>query len=188
MIPLFDNIIYPALRSAGINHTPIKRIYTGFLACGLAFIHSRLAKVHLRKLPCHDNHPSGTFIVSFERPSYLVPTLSCAHVACLDAAGYPNPTPISVWVISGPYILLGVTRIFASITSLEFAFTKVSTGLIHPKIHSILCNQRTPFADLVFSLSKSLPYRHQNKRTVSSPPSFNSKTLLRPRWDSPLRR
>ena len=188
MIPLFDNIICPALRSAGINHTPIKRIYTGFLACGLAFIHSRLAKVHLRKLPCHDNHPSGTFIVSFERPSYLVPTLSCAHVACLDAAGYPNPTPISVWVISGPYILLGVTRIFASITSLEFAFTKVSTGLIHPKIHSILCNQRTPFADLVFSLSKSLPYRHQNKRTVSSPPSFNSKTLLRPRWDSPLRR
>ena len=105
-----------------------------------------------------------------------------------DAAGYPNPAPISVWVISGPYMLLGIAKIFASITSLKFAFTKVSTGLIHPKIHSILRNQRTSFPDLVFSLSKSLPYRHQNKRTVSSPPSFNSKTPLRPRWDSPLRR
>ena len=73
MIPLFDHIIYPALRSAGINHTPIKRIYYG-----LAFIHSRLAKVHLRKSPCHDNHPSGTFIVSFERLSYL-----CRHFPVL---------------------------------------------------------------------------------------------------------
>jgi len=61
MIPLFDHFIYPALRSAGINYTPIKRIYTGFLVCGLALLYSAiLQKFVYEKSPCHDNHPSGT--------------------------------------------------------------------------------------------------------------------------------
>jgi POT family proton-dependent oligopeptide transporter len=38
--------------------------------------------------------------------------------------GYPLPAPISVWIVSGPYILVGIAEIFASITSLEYAFTK----------------------------------------------------------------
>ena len=81
MIPLFDHIIYPALRSAGINYTPIKRIYTGFLVCGLALLYSAvLQKFVYEKSPCHDSHPSGTFIVSFGRPRYWVLTLFlCSH-------------------------------------------------------------------------------------------------------------
>ena len=35
MIPIFDYIIYPFLRKRGINFTPIKRIYAGFLVAGL---------------------------------------------------------------------------------------------------------------------------------------------------------
>ena len=35
MIPIFDYIIYPFLRKKGINFTPIKRIYAGFLVAGL---------------------------------------------------------------------------------------------------------------------------------------------------------
>jgi len=63
MIPLFDHFIYPALRSAGISYTPIKRIYTGFLVCGLALLYSAvLQKFVYEKSPCHDNHPSGTLI------------------------------------------------------------------------------------------------------------------------------
>ena len=42
----------------------------------------------------------------------------------MDADGFPNPAPINVWVVSGPYILVGIAEIFASITSLEYAFTK----------------------------------------------------------------
>ena len=64
MIPLFDNLIYPALRSAGINYTPIKRIYTGFLVCGVALLYSAvLQKYVYEKSPCHDNHPSGGFFI-----------------------------------------------------------------------------------------------------------------------------
>ena len=53
--------------------------------------------------PCHDNQPS----------------------ACETPAEEPNPSPLNVWIISGPYILVGIAEIFASITSLEYAFTKV---------------------------------------------------------------
>lgn len=52
--------------------------------------------------PCHDNEPA----------------------ACVDDIGNPWPANINVWVVSGPYILVGMSEIFASITSLEYAFTK----------------------------------------------------------------
>lgn len=32
---------------------------------------------------------------------------------------------LNVWIVAGPYILVGMAEIFASITSLEYAFTKV---------------------------------------------------------------
>ena len=43
----------------------------------------------------------------------------------MDAAGFPNPAPINVWVSSGPHVLVGVAEIFTSITALKYAFTKV---------------------------------------------------------------
>lgn len=52
--------------------------------------------------PCHDNNPA----------------------ACVDADDNPWPANINVWVVSGPYIMVGMSEIFASITSLEYAFTK----------------------------------------------------------------
>ena len=40
--------------------------------------------------PCHDNRPSE----------------------CAGVDGSPNPAPINVWVISGPYVPVGITEIF----------------------------------------------------------------------------
>jgi POT family proton-dependent oligopeptide transporter len=103
LIPIFDKLVYPGLRRMGINFTPIKRIYTGFLVAALAMLYAAiLQKFIYEKSPCHDNLPSE----------------------CVGADGFPNPAPINVWVVSGPYILVGTAEIFASITSLEYAFTK----------------------------------------------------------------
>ncbi|KAJ3567978.1 hypothetical protein NP233_g6016 [Leucocoprinus birnbaumii] len=104
MIPIFDYVIYPFLRRRGINFSPIKRIYAGFLVAGLAMVYAAVLQHYLFKMsPCHDNEPSE----------------------CLDpVSGNPLPAPINVWVVSGPYILVGMSEIFASITSLEYAFTK----------------------------------------------------------------
>jgi len=102
-IPIFDKGLYPFLRKIGIDFTPIKRIFVGFLTVGLAMVYAAALQHFIyAKSPCHDNQPS----------------------ACTTADGYPNPADINVWVVSGPYILVGIGEIFASITSLEYAFTK----------------------------------------------------------------
>jgi POT family proton-dependent oligopeptide transporter len=102
-IPIFDKIIYPFLRKRGINFSPIKRIFTGFLVAGLAMMYAGVLQHFIYKTsPCHDNLPSE----------------------CVKEDETPNPTYINVWVVSGPYILVGISEIFASITSLEYAFTK----------------------------------------------------------------
>ncbi|KAF9476780.1 peptide transporter PTR2B [Pholiota conissans] len=103
LIPIFDYVIYPFLRRKGINFTPIKRIYAGFLVAGLAMLYAAILQHFIYKtLPCHDNVPSE----------------------CLKPDGDQNPSPLNVWIVSGPYILVGISEIFASITSIEYAFTK----------------------------------------------------------------
>ncbi|KAF9445220.1 peptide transporter PTR2B [Macrolepiota fuliginosa MF-IS2] len=103
-IPIFDYIIYPFLRRKGINFSPIKRIYAGFIVAGLAMLYAAVLQHFLFKMsPCHDDKPSE----------------------CVDpATKNPLAAPINVWVVSGPYILVGISEIFASITSIEYAFTK----------------------------------------------------------------
>jgi POT family proton-dependent oligopeptide transporter len=91
------------LRRRKINFSPIKRITAGFYVAGVAMLYAAiLQKFLFEKSPCHDNEPSE----------------------CYTPDEQPWPAPINVWVVSGPYILVGLAEIFASITSLEYAFTK----------------------------------------------------------------
>lgn len=103
LVPIFDYFVYPFLRRRGINFTPIKRISLGFIIAGLAMVYAAVLQKYIyERSPCHDNEPS----------------------ACVTADGLPNPAPLNVWIVSGPYILVAIGEIFASITSLEYAFTK----------------------------------------------------------------
>ncbi|KAH0588239.1 putative peptide transporter ptr2 [Termitomyces sp. J132] len=106
MIPIFDYIIYPLLRKRGINFSPIKRIYTGFLVAGLAMIYASVLESYQNKLtPCRGGE--------FDK-----------QPAACEIDGVHYSTPLNVWIVAGPYILVGMAEIFASITSLEYAFTK----------------------------------------------------------------
>jgi POT family proton-dependent oligopeptide transporter len=97
-IPLMDFVIYPALRRARINFTPIKRIAFGFALASLAMVSACIIQVYIYRLsPC--GH----------------------HASDPDCSG---PAPINVWVQTVPYVLIGFSEIMASITSLEYAFTK----------------------------------------------------------------
>jgi POT family proton-dependent oligopeptide transporter len=49
---------------------------------------------------------------------------------CKDPDGNPFPAKINVWVVSGPYILVALSEMFTSITSIEYAFTKVNTKFV----------------------------------------------------------
>ncbi|KAI5887196.1 PTR2-domain-containing protein [Schizophyllum commune H4-8] len=103
MVPILDLLFYPTLRRFKINFTPIKRITTGFMIASLGMLYAAiLMKFIYERSPCHDNLPSE----------------------CTDADGNPNPAPLNVWIVSGPYILVGISELFATLVSNEYAYTK----------------------------------------------------------------
>lgn len=100
-IPIFDLWVYPALRKYKIRFTPLKRITAGFFMGTLAMIWAAVTQ------------------------HYIYTKSPCANQAndCEESA------PINVWVQSGPYILVAFSEIFASITGLEYAFTKAPKNM-----------------------------------------------------------
>jgi len=95
LIPICDAFIYPALRKAGINFSPLKRITAGFIIGALAMMWAAIVQNWI-----------------YERSE------------CGDRAASPScaPVDINVWVQTPSYILIALSEILASITGLEYAF------------------------------------------------------------------
>lgn len=100
-IPIVDNFFYPALRKANIRFTPIKRIAVGFMLASMAMIGATVIQYYIYKLG-----PCGKYMND------------CKH-----------PAPFTVWVQAVPYVLIGFSEIFTSITGLEYAFTKAPKNM-----------------------------------------------------------
>jgi len=107
LIPICDLFVYPALRKAGINFTPIKKISLGFITAGLGMVWAAVIQNYI-----YTHNPCGRY------PSEGMPDGS-------DCA----PATINIWLQSGAYILIAVSEILASITSLEYAFTKAPKNM-----------------------------------------------------------
>ncbi|KAK2882518.1 hypothetical protein FQN49_000284 [Arthroderma sp. PD_2] len=105
VIPIMDRFVYPGFRKMGIKFTPIKRITCGFLVASCAMTSSTVVQYYIYKTnPCgkQANH--------------------CAE----DLNMY---SPINVWVQAVSYCLGGISEIFASVTSLEYAFMKAPRNM-----------------------------------------------------------
>ncbi|KAI9734231.1 MAG: hypothetical protein M1834_002333 [Cirrosporium novae-zelandiae] len=101
LIPIMDFWVYAGLRKAGINFTPLKRITFGFFIASCAMISACVTQYYIyKKGKCH------------------------SHMNDCD-----ETAPISVWVQVLPYGLIGASEIMASITSLEYAFTKAPKNM-----------------------------------------------------------
>ncbi|KAI9369163.1 PTR2-domain-containing protein [Aspergillus egyptiacus] len=103
-IPIFDHVLYPFLRKIGVKFTPLKRITAGFCVAGCSMI-----------VACVTQH-------------YIYKKSECGKYAntCLEDGKH---SPISVWVQVLAYILGGISEILASVTSLEYAFTKAPKNM-----------------------------------------------------------
>jgi len=106
-IPICDQLIYPGLRRAGINFSPLKRMTAGFVVGSMAMIWAAVLQHYIYKTnPCGD------------------------HAAtCKTSSGEAAVSPLNVWIQSGSYILIAFSEIFASITGLEYAFTKAPRNM-----------------------------------------------------------
>ncbi|OCK89306.1 MFS peptide transporter-like protein Ptr2 [Cenococcum geophilum 1.58] len=101
LIPICDLLIYPALRRKGIRFTPIKRIAAGFFTGSAAMIWAAVVQ------------------------HYIYKTSTCG----MYAGGSDCSSPINVWSQTGAYVLIALSEIFASITSLEYGFSKAPKNM-----------------------------------------------------------
>ena len=106
-IPIFDKVIYPAIAKTGFRFTPIKKIFMGFVMGTLSMITAALIQHFIyQQSPCGYNASDVS--------------------GCVRELG---PPPISVWVQTPAYVIIAFSEIFASITALEYAFTKAPKNL-----------------------------------------------------------
>lgn len=106
-IPIFDLFIYPALRRVGINFSPLKKITAGFFTGAAAMVWAAVVQHNIYK-----TNPCGN-----------------RAATCQDADGNPLVSPLNVWIQTGSYVLIAFSEIFASITGLEYAFTKAPKNM-----------------------------------------------------------
>lgn len=109
-IPICDRIFYPMLRKFGIAFKPITRIFWGFMLGAAAMAYAAgVQKWIYASGPCYD-----------------------APLAC-DAALQPDgtyaPNNVHVAAQTPAYLFIGLSEIFASITGLEYAFTKAPPNM-----------------------------------------------------------
>ncbi|KAJ3523269.1 hypothetical protein NM688_g8757 [Phlebia brevispora] len=106
-IPICDLFIYPALARANIHFTPLRKITAGFFTGAASMVWTAVVQHYIYK-----TNPCG----------YYVST-------CVDAAGNPVTSYLNVWIQTGSYVLIAFSEIFASITGLEYAFTKAPKNM-----------------------------------------------------------
>ncbi|KAI6038260.1 POT family-domain-containing protein [Pisolithus marmoratus] len=106
-IPLCDLVFYPALFRCNINFRPLQRITWGFYTGAAAMVWAAVVQ------------------------HYIYKTNLCGYYAatCVDSSGNPLVSPLNVWIQSGSYVLIAFSEIFASITGLEYAFTKAPRNM-----------------------------------------------------------
>jgi POT family proton-dependent oligopeptide transporter len=102
-IPLMDQFVYPACQRIGFRFTPLKRIYAGFILASAAMVAAAVIQYYIYKTGKCGEYPSAE---------------------CCE-----TPAPINVWVQSVPYVLVGFSEIFTSITGYEYAFTKAPKNM-----------------------------------------------------------
>ncbi|KAF9480589.1 peptide transporter PTR2A [Pholiota conissans] len=101
LIPICDLFIYPGLRRMGLNFTALKKITLGFFTGSAAMIWAAVLQHYIYKTnPCGD-----------------------------QASLCDGVSPLNVWIQSGSYILIAISEILASITGLEYAFTKAPKNM-----------------------------------------------------------
>jgi POT family proton-dependent oligopeptide transporter len=104
VIPLMDFVIYPTLRKCGVNFTPIKKITAGFALSSFAMVTACVIQSYIYKMSPCGNHPNKK-----------------GKIDC--------HADISVWVQVFPYGLIGMSEVLASITKLEYAYTKAPKNM-----------------------------------------------------------
>ncbi|KAI9501449.1 peptide transporter ptr2 [Coemansia spiralis] len=98
-IPIFDKLLYPGLRRCGISVGPITRIFVGFILAAIAMAYAAIVQ--------HLVYSAGPY---YDNPG-------------------SNHNNISAAIQIPAYAFIAWSEIFASITGLEYAYTKAPNNM-----------------------------------------------------------
>jgi POT family proton-dependent oligopeptide transporter len=109
-LPIVDQIVMPTLRKLKIPFPPINRIVAGFWIGSMAMVYACVIQYYIYSAgPC------------YRSPKHC------------DAAKQPDGSVVGnnihVAAQTGAYILIGLSEIFASVTGLEYAYTKAPPSM-----------------------------------------------------------
>ncbi|MBE3049478.1 hypothetical protein IMZ48_44665 [Candidatus Bathyarchaeota archaeon] len=106
LIPVCDKLLYPVIARAGLRFSPIKKITLGFLLAGVAMAVAAVIQ------------------------HFIYVRAPCGYEAndrdCYEKRGPPD---MSVWIQTPAYVLVALGEVLASITGLEYAFTKAPRNM-----------------------------------------------------------
>ncbi|KAL9931583.1 hypothetical protein V8E36_009580 [Tilletia maclaganii] len=106
-VPIMDLVFYPFLRRLGFQFTALKRIFAGFITAALSMVFAAVLQHYI-----YITNPCGKYVST-----------------CTDADGNTLVSSLNVWIQSGCYVLVALSEIFASVTGLEYAYTKAPTNM-----------------------------------------------------------
>ncbi|EEQ27787.1 peptide transporter ptr2 [Microsporum canis] len=108
-IPILDRIVYPILQKLHIPFPPISRISLGFIVASLAMAYAAIVQTLIYNAgPCYDQ------------------PLACP-AAKVDGVAQGNHVHIAIQTPA--YMLIGISEIFASVSGLEYAYTKAPVSM-----------------------------------------------------------
>ncbi|TFY52428.1 hypothetical protein EVJ58_g10024 [Rhodofomes roseus] len=107
LIPLFDVIVYPLLRRHRVRLTPLRKITAGFFVASLGMGYTAFIQYRI-----YATNPCGRYAAT-----------------CVDETGARVTSNMNVWVQAGSYILISISEVLASVTGLEYAYTKAPKGM-----------------------------------------------------------
>lgn len=110
VVPILDRLVNPLLRKCHIKFRPISRITFGFFVASFSMMYAAIVQ--------HLIYKAG--------PCYGQPLL-CDAAVQPDGTIAPNDVHFAIQIPA--YIFIGVSEIFASVTGLEYAYTKAPVSM-----------------------------------------------------------
>jgi POT family proton-dependent oligopeptide transporter len=107
-IPILETCVYPIMRRLKIPFRPITRIALGFVIASLAMMYAAIVQ--------HLIYSAG--------PCYGSPLCAASEI---DGTAYGNRVHIAIQTPA--YVFIGVSEIFASVSGLEYAYTKAPPSM-----------------------------------------------------------